>query len=61
MLNQMNKVNNGEPPNFSPPQNLKRKLSPDTERDMSRKLQKHLLHAKPKQSDLKYILKDRLI
>ena len=61
MFNQKNRVNNGVPPISSHPHNLKRKLSPDTERDMSRKLQKHLLHAKPKQSDLKYILKDRLI
>ena len=55
MLKQKNKVGNGVLPNFSQPQNLKRKLLPDTEREFSRKVQKHSSLANPKQSKINYI------
>ena len=50
MLKQKNKGSIEVLPNFSQPQSLKRKLSPDTEREISRKVQKHLSHVKPKRS-----------
>merc|ERR1719354_830325 len=52
MLNQKNKGYNGVPSDFSHPQNLKRKLSPDTEREISRKVQKQSSHVKPKQTNV---------
>ena len=50
MLDLKNKGNNGVSSDFSHQQNLKRKLSNDAEREISRKVQKHLSHVKPKQS-----------
>ena len=55
MLNQNIKDSNRVSPSLSHSQNLKRKFSPDTEKEVSRKLQKQSSHMKFKQSQLKFI------